>query len=430
MIFSLCACNVIDAIRSAELPPMPTPEQPQSADPTPASDVPVSTAEPGEEPEVTAPSPDGGAELGERVIIYTKKTQENFDAPDGSTILEFSYVTPTVRIDDRPDAAEEINEQLRILDELYISGSGDDLGKSLLLENAIDNFSYVSAKGADINTQFSSARTAKSTRADGSVISFQYWTSVYTGGASGAHGYMCVNFDSQSGKKLTLESISADPAGVKDSLVDYLVAEARESGLYKAIAENELDPDSALAAVVREGSWLFTSEGIALFPPYGALSDSDGESYRFFTVPYDALSGVLDARFMPVLREGAGNVEAIRLADVENGTVQSMDRLVVSPAGEELYLKVNGTIFDVTVSNFFYLDQPESADRFVEGERHWYASYMTDSALQLCVSVPNGMPNLMISYTDADYVTHRFFLSEKGENGGIYLADESIQAVG
>ena len=107
----------------------------------------------------------------------------------------------------------------------------------------------------------------------------------------------------------------------------------------------------------------------------------------------------------------------------------SIDRLALSE-GDELYLKISGTAYDVTVSNFYYVDEADPADRFYETERHWYASFMTDCALQIRTAIPGGMPDLMIAYTDADYVEHRLFLSENSDNGHVTLVDDSIEAVG
>ena len=44
--------------------------------------------------------------------------------------------------------------------------------------------------------------------------------------------------------------------------------------------------------------------------------------------------------------------------------------------------------------------------------------------------LPGGMPDLMISYTDADYAEHRLLLSESGAEGEPVLVDDTIQAVG
>ena len=98
--------------------------------------------------------------------------------------------------------------------------------------------------------------------------------------------------------------------------------------------------------------------------------------------------------------------------------------------GEELYLKIDGTAYDVTISSFFYDHFAEGDARFHAKDRLWYASYMTDCALQIQTIVPNGMPDLMITYTDRDNVLQRRFLSESGVDGGITLVDNTIEAVG
>ena len=431
LVFSLCGCGALDAIRSAELPPLPTPDAPATPEPaaeTPESAQPLPAAEP-------APAfAQTGAELGERVTIFFNQTKESEYAPDDETrpILVFSYVTPSVRMESKPDAAEEINEQLRLLDELYYSGYGSDAGKNQLYEIALDNFGHAKATGVKLGTVFSSARTVKNTRADGSVISFRYWKSVYTGGTSSVHSYTCYNFDSQSGKKLTLDDLSADPAALRSALVENLIAFAKESGLYAQIAGSELDPDSALAAVVREESWLFSAAGMEFYPAFGELlPEEEGAEYPYpiLTVPYARIAGLIDDRFLPAAREGDGEFSLARLDEVENGSVWIVDRVAVSE-GEELCLSVNGTVYDVTLSSFYYLDQMEEEERFVESARHWYSSYMKDCALQICTLVPDGMPDLMVSYTDSAQVPHRLFISQSGADGGVTLADESIRAVG
>ena len=166
VVFSLCSCAGLDTIRNAEIPPLPTRE----ATAAPDEPAPENTASPeqgsgGEEN--TQPEASAGAELGDRVIIYTKKTQEDYGAPDGSIILLFSYVTPKVRIDERPAAAEKINEQLNLLEEAYISGTGNAGGRNHLLESATDNYNYIHDTGASLNTLFTSARTVKGTSASG-----------------------------------------------------------------------------------------------------------------------------------------------------------------------------------------------------------------------------------------------------------------------
>ena len=416
MVFSLCACAGQDVSgQQTAAPDDAGGAAPADKDGDP-SDGAVSTVS-------------HGAELGDRVIIYTKKTQETYDGPDGSIILVFSYVTPRVRIDERAEVADKINEQLNLLEEAYISGTGDEGGRNHLLESATDNFVYIYETGADLNKVFTSARTVRSMRADGSVVSFRFWTSVYTGGASGKHSYFGISYDTQTGEKLTLDSLSPEPEAFKKALAENLVALVREDIILSdEMSASGIDMESALAAIVREGNWYFDTDGIVIFPDFGELRPED-EGFPMFTVPYSALADLMYDRYLPAKREGVGSLEIVRVKDVQDGTVASIDRLVVSD-GEEMYLKIDGTVYDLRISSFYYVDQVEGDERFYETDLHWYASFMTDCALQICAVVPNGMPDLMISYTDQDNVMHRRFLSESGENGGITLVDDTIKAVG
>ena len=431
MLFALSACAELDAIRNTELPPLPTPEAKATETPGSAEEN-APLDEPRETPVPVITTADGdatGAEIGDRVIIYTKKTSDDLDAPDGSLILIFSYETPTVRIDERPAAAKAINEQLVLFDEAYISGSGSDSGKNNLLQEALDNYSYVHYTGAELNTTFTSARTVKSMRADGSVVSFRYWTSVYTGGKSGNYAYFGANYSTQTGEKLTLDMLSNDAEALNTALGDRIIAIAREDGdLYSEISQNDVDADSALRALVREGNWYFSGDGMVFFPEFGELKPAES-GLPMFTITYESLVGVIDEQYLPAAREGKSEWTVLPLDEVEDGTVWSIDRLALSE-GDELYLKVDGTAYDIAVSNFYNVDEAGDDERFYETERHWYASFMTDCALQIRTAIPDGMPDLMITYTDADYAQHRLFLSEDSETGHVTLVDDTIQAVG
>ena len=326
--------------------------------------------------------------------------------------------------------AEKINEQLNLLEEAYISGTGNEGGRNHLLESATDNFVYIYETGADLNKVFTSARTVRSMRADGSVVSFRFWTSVYTGGESGKHSYFGISYDTQTGEKLTLDSLSPDPEAFKKALVENLIALVREDIILSdEMSQAGIDAESALTAVVREGNWYFDTDGIVVFPAFGELRAED-KGLPMFTVPYSALEDLMYERYLPVKREGAGSLEIVRVGDVQDGTVASIDRLVLSDEGEEMYLKVDGTVYDLRISSMYYVDQAEGDERFYETDLHWYASYMSDCALQLSAVVPNGMPDLMITYTDRDNVLQRRFLSESGVDGGITLVDNTIEAVG
>ncbi len=101
-----------------------------------------------------------------------------------------------------------------------------------------------------------------------------------------------------------------------------------------------------------------------------------------------------------------------------------MDSLILNEDGQELCIAANGRIYDVSVCSVYYVD------RFYENTQFWYASSLSDCALQLQVVVPDGLPNLRISYTTADGVRHGKLLSQSGADGSFMLVDDDIQAVG
>ena len=412
MIFALCACVGPEVTGSQESAPKPSKDEGASSQTSPAGDDAAEAAV-------------YGAQLGERVLILYTKTLETFVAPDDTVILLYSYVTPSVRIENMDEAAASISEQLCLLDETYVSGSGNEPGKNQILEDALDNFSYVKEKDADLGTSFSASRTVDCTRADGSVISFRYSKNIYTGGTP-VYGYFAVDFSSETGEKLSLDALSSDPDALRQLLVEGVISAAKENSvLYKQLSENDADVDASIAAVVREDNWYFTSDGIAFIPDYGEIKLAEQD----LVVPYAALVGVLDERYLPAWREGSGSFDVVRVEDVEDGTVQVIDRLIVSE-GDELYLKVEGTAYDVTLSSFFYDHFAEGDARFHAKDRLWYASFMTDCALQLRTIVPDGMPDLMVTYTDADKTFHRVFISQSGSGNGVALVDDTIEAVG
>lgn len=433
MAFSLCACAGLDAIRNTELPPLPTPVSAPEETPAPAAEQSAAPGDPESGPaEETAPvSFEGRAELGEQIRIFLRQTKETEYAPDDEKmpLLTFSYVTPEVRMDGDPAAAEEINEQLRVLDELYYSGFGDDMGKNHLYEIALDNYAYAKSKNTHTETLYSSFRSVDCMRADSSAISFLYWTSVYTGGAQDQRGYVGRSYSSETGEKLTLDMLAPDAESFREKLAACVISAAREDQeLYHRISQNDMDADAALGALVRDDNWYFSGEGIVFFSSWGEIGPEE-YGILFFTVPYTAIAGVIEPKYLPALREGDGSVSVTRIEDVEEGSVSIIDRVVVSD-GDELCLKVDGTVYDLMICSFYYLEQVDEDERFYESARHWYANYMTDCALQLCTLVPEGMPDLMIRYTDSSGVQHRRFISQSGADGGVMLVDDTIQAVG
>ena len=93
----------------------------------------------------------------------------------------------------------------------------------------------------------------------------------------------------------------------------------------------------------------------------------------------------------------------------------------------QLCIKVSGAVYDVSVCSVEYADFDS---RFYTTGEHWYCSYMKDSAIQLETMIPDGIPNLMVSYTDADGVNHSKLVSQSGMDGSFLLIDDNIEVLG
>jgi hypothetical protein len=417
----------------------PTPE-PQPVDPTMALDIVSATpqpdgagtaAQPGEDPGTTE---NPGPQI--LVSIRTEKT-EDYD-PDirEELILCFGYDVARVYVDGSQEVTGKINETLATLEESFYSGNSYGLpvnypGYSVMLTMAEDNYTVVrETEKTGMALEFSDQLTARVMRASGRVLSIQYTESGYSGGAHGWYGAEAFNFDVETGELLTLEQLSADPQALRSALEQELRAliDENEDEYYSArVMEDylfEKTLDEALRDLLRQGSWYFDTQGMVVFSDVEELGPYAAGIVEF-RIPYEKLVGLVDEQWLPPQdRQGNGSLNVVPLSELEGGQTEIIDKLVVTENGEELCIVAQGRIYDVSVAEVYYVD------RFYEKTQLWYASCLTDCALQLEVTVPEGLPNLLISYSTADGVRHGKLLSQSGLDGSYRLADDDIRAVG
>lgn len=424
LVLALCGCDKLEKLEEIELPPLPT----QTAAPTPEV-KPEPSAEPEESKETVYNDPEC------QIIVNTINTSiEELDPAEGKElILTYSYDTPLVHIESRNDVSAKINEYIALLDETHYTGNDHGLGIgtggfNMMLEQAQDNYGYVKNSGVQgVSLEFIASRTAGIERADGNVLTITYDDYYYTGGMHGIYYTRGYCFDTQTGEKLSLETLSDDPEGLKDFIVETMLTMTEESEEISQRIDEMIVPvegrRDAFSALLRDGSWYLDGTGLCIFSDvYELGSYAAGEIV--FHIPYEQLEGKIIDKYIPAARSGEAALGISYLSDVKNGSVEIIDRVVADENGEELCISVKGTAYDVKLSAVDYTDQ------FFETAQLWYASYMSDSALQVLTVVPEGMPNLMISYNDAQGENHRMLISQSGEDGSLLLVDDSIEAVG
>ncbi len=399
---------------------------------TKETQTPAATEEPVE--------PDDGvamyhADLGTPVIFSVQTNMETYKAPDdsGKIILSFGYNVVKVYLENNPEAAEAINLFLAREDENFYTGVDAGSGVNALLEQALDNFGLAQDTGISTNTEFSCMRSVNFDRGDSRVVTLRYRVNSFTGGTHGEYHDVAFVFDTASGKLLTIDDVSVDRAALDQALLDRMHELIDNDVRYQIIRaymetmQPDVDLDDALKALIRDGSWELDEKGLTVFSDiYEIGSYADG-IYRF-TLAYDELEGLIKEDYLPVERTDDGELQILDLHGEGASSVKLVDMVLVSQQGEEFRLFAQGTVYDVTIDSVTYIDDDVG---FYKTEPHWYCSYLSDAGVQVGTEIPEGMPNLLISYHDASGDAHNYLVTRSGEDGSVLLKEETlIQPVG
>ena len=426
LILSLSACG-FGKLKDVELPPLP---QVTKAVVTPKpSYVPPSTPEPEVEPspEPTAEiTPEPAAEeepivLDGQVIVNFKHTEyEQFDPEEGKQrILYFAYDSPYVTIGGHPEAMAELNGQLAFMDEsFYVGGAeGDGNGFNGMLELAEDNYAYVRQSNKQQKLEFTSTRTVRTERVDSSMISFVFSYSEYSGDPRNSYGEVGCVFDAETGELLSLEDLSADYDTLKKQLVHELVASTtRDKSLYEHVYVSYMKNDyyATLGKLLRPGAWYFDEDGIVFVTNLYELGPYEA-GHAVFHISYSKLKGFVDDKWLPASREADGKIRAVSMEAAQEGSVAFLDRVEADKRGQELCLVVEGTVYDVKLTRVGY------DDAFYDKQELWFCSEMQDAALQLVTKIPEGLPDLMLRYTNSEGKSYSRLITLNAEDGSFEL---------
>ena len=409
--FGLCGCEKISSI---ELPPLPT-VTPEAAEPS---------ASPSAEPAAQTET-----ESAHGLIVSIKRTtRQAYDPQDGSKlILTFSYDTPTVYIEGGEAAAAAINEQTALMEDAFYTGNGYGTGYNDMLTMAEDNYNYVVNAGIEGGIlELVNSRTVSVERMDDRVLTLLYNDYSFTGGAHGFYGDTGCSFDVETGRLLSLEDLSGDYDALAAFLTDYMVntvendpelAQRIDLGLF----EEGTGYAEILAPLLRQGAWYFDGQGLVIFSSLYEIS-SYAAGPIVFSIPYAQLQGHVDDRWLPGEIQGSGSLELAAGGEMLPDNTPIIDKLDVGAEGESLYLIARGSVKNLRIAKGEYVNS------FYVTENLWNCAGMENCALQLQCLIPEGMPNLRVSFDDAQG-SHSYYLSHSGLDGSVILTD-TVEAVG
>ncbi len=409
--FGLCGCEKISSI---DLPPLPT-VTPEAAEPS---------ASPSAEPAAQTKT-----ESAHGLIVSIKRTtRQAYDPQDGSKlILTFSYDTPTVYIEGGEAAAAAINEQTALMEDAFYTGNGYGTGYNDMLTMAEDNYNYVVNAGIEGGIlELVNSRTVSVERMDDRVLTLLYNDYSFTGGAHGFYGDTGCSFDVETGRLLSLEDLSGDYDALAAFLTDYMVntvendpelAQRIDLGLF----EEGTGYAEILAPLLRQGAWYFDGQGLVIFSSLYEIS-SYAAGPIVFSIPYADLQGHIDDRWLPAEIQDSGSLELAAGGEMLPDNTPIIDKLDVGAEGESLYLIARGSVKNLRIAKGEYVNS------FYVTENLWNCASMENCALQLQCLIPEGMPNLRVSFDDAQG-SHSYYLSHSGLDGSVILTD-TVEAVG
>ena len=419
---SLCLLLCLAACGTEDLPAREMPEQPQAVQPVVTGSY------------LTETDPRIAEQLGSPVIVHVTNRTETFYAPDdsGKLILTFGSDVVKVVMDDRT-AADRINQFLAMRDEMFYSGSGNGDGLNEILELATDNYAMVNELGTTQNTEFSCSRSAAVERGDSRILSIRYRVNTYTGGAHGLAFDRAYVFDAATGVLLTLDDLSTDRAALEQAMLDKMTelieTDVRYQPLqdYMTSFQSDRSMEDSLRALLREGSWLLSEEGLVVFSDlYEIGSYADG--IIRFTLRYDELGELLKEDWRPIERLESGELLIRDLNDAGSSAISLLDMVSAAEDGAQFRLFSQGTVYDVSIASAVYINDHVG---FYRTDTLWYCSYLSNAGVQLQTRIPDGMPDLMIRFLDADGEAHSLLLTQSAEDGAVILLEEAhVEAVG
>lgn len=300
LILSLAACGA----PAAEVTPTPAPTVSGEPEASP-------TPEPSAEPEEF----DG-------TILVASEFDGLASTYEGYIVLKADALLPTVTIEGRDEAAAAITKALQE----KLAASEDNTKDAY--DAACEAFDALDDAGREIWLAYGWSSSAEVERGDGAVLSLLCYTYAYTGGAHGSYDYFGQNFSTVTGKALSIDDLTDDPAALRAALTEHILAAAKED------AEELFDVEGFTERVYDTDAWYLTDDALVIFAQVGEVA-AGARGRVDFAVPYEELGGLIRAEYLPDGSHGGGSGGlTIDFAD-EADESEPLASVVVLPASED-----------------------------------------------------------------------------------------------
>lgn len=326
-----------------------------------------------------------------------------------------SYMSPTVFMPERSDAAAKINEGLEALATEYTTKTyQDNYG------HYTQNIGDGTAKGL---SAFGMERTIRSQRADSGVISLRVVDRASLG-TTNTLKISGISYDSQTGDELKLADLGSSSEKLVNTVSEKILVSFNEDPKYQGVFFNEGYTET-IKSLVSDGHWYLSADGIVIIANPGEMADAAAGFYEF-TVPYSELGDVISKDYIPSadLDGSEGDVSVEFAADNSAADLTFLG----SPAAEDiksLILSASGSIYDLDVYTISY---NESAKTYNILKQILACSDMSDgAALAINAQLEGTTPGMVVRFKLAD-ATQEIRLLSLDENGAVKVTDPNASS--
>lgn len=326
-----------------------------------------------------------------------------------------SYMSPTVFMPERSDAAAKINESLEALATEYTTKTyQDNYG------HYTQNIGDGTAKGL---SAFGMERTIRSQRADSGVISLRVVDRASLG-TTNTLKISGISYDPQTGDELKLADLGSSSEKLVNTVSEKILVSFNEDPKYQGVFFNEGYTET-IKSLVSDGHWYLSADGIVIIANPGEIADAAAGFYEF-TVPYSELGDVISKDYIPSadLDGSEGDVSVEFAADNSAADLTFLG----SPAAEDiksLILSASGSIYDLDVYTISY---NESAKTYNILKQILACSDMSDgAALAINAQLEGTTPGMVVRFKLAD-ATQEIRLLSLDENGAVKVTDPNASS--
>lgn len=326
-----------------------------------------------------------------------------------------SYMSPTVFMPERSDAAAKINESLKALATEYTTKTyQDNYG------HYTQNIGDGTAKGL---SAFGMERTIRSQRADSGVISLRVVDRASLG-TTNTLKISGISYDPQTGEELKLADLGSSSEKLVNTVSEKILVSFNEDPKYRVVFFNEGYTET-IKSLVSDGHWYLSADGIVIIANPGEIADAAAGFYEF-TVPYSELGDVISKDYIPSadLDGSEGDVSVEFAADNSAADLTFLG----SPAAEDiksLILSASGSIYDLDVYTISY---NEAAKTYNILKQILACSDMSDgAALAINAQLEGTTPGMVVRFKLAD-ATQEIRLLSLDENGAVKVTDPNASS--